>query len=207
MPGTSAQAVALLPVDAGKLVAGVLRVEDHAQPRRSPGGCRGATAVQQRHAPGGVGAGRDPDGATVVLERLTGEGLPQDAQVGLHALAALRPVHAGVDVLLRPVAQAADVGDPAPGDQVGDDHVLGQSHRVVQGHQQGRDDDRDALRARGGGRGQRDRGRQVAVVDIVVFGQDQRVDAAGIRQRGLVEEGRVQLVAGHRRDAVGHRRS
>jgi hypothetical protein len=88
-----------------------------------------------------------------------------------------------------PAAQVIEHGD-----------VLGQPDGVVQrGQQRG---NRDRYPGRDGGEGGRDQQRsgQVAVVDTVVLGQDERIEAGGVTVGGLGDRGRVRAFARGRAD-------
>jgi hypothetical protein len=82
---------------------------------------------------------------------------------------------------------------PSVRDEVQHREVLGELHRVVERGQQRRDADVDARgTARHGGGDQQRRG-QEAVLDAVMLGERDRVEAVFVREAGHVERGFVEL--------------
>ncbi len=133
------------------------------------GGRLGGAAQQERRGGLGERLGGHLHRGAVVLEGLTGPRLQQGVDAVVHELAPVGPGLAVGGVLLGPVADAADDAELAAGDEVEHRDVLGDAQRVVQGHEQGGDRDRDVLGAPEDGAGHDQRRGAPAVEGAVVL--------------------------------------
>ena len=126
--------------------------------------------------------------------------LAHHLDVLLEQLAALPPLDAGHLELLLAVAEPGDEADAAAADQRDRRELLGESHRVVQRHQDRGDVDLDAFRAPGNRRRERHRRRHEPVVDAVVLGEHDDVEPEPVGPLALVETGLVHRGVRGRRE-------
>src|SRR5439155_13267641 len=139
---------------------------------------------------------RHADRPPAPREGLARPRLPHDADVLLEEPPPLRALDARHGELLGAIAEPGDQARAAPAREIEHGELLGQAHRVVQRHQHGGDADADVLRAPRDRGGEHERRREIAVVDAVVLGEHDEVEALPVGPGALLEARRVELGVG-----------